>query len=416
MTRALAFPPERLKENPGLLKLELLRMGLNVTGPRSSDGPTSAVAFSLDDGIDLLLGESTWVTAPIASRFERPSPFFLEQAEGGGLLHIEGFPTSSIPVQLVPDSPLAGLNSPSGIPYANFATCHGTFLAISPIAECSLLRNDEGCKFCSLRTTDSQIAVEDVLEAIRRVRAQRKIGMVFLNVGLTETSDAGVRLLDPYVRAIKKSFNLLVSVDALPPKDDSWIDRTYAMGVDSLSYNLEVFGESAFKHFCPGLDRNVGRQRFLDALSYATTVFPRGAVLSHLIVGAEPLEDTRLGMEALLTRGVVPILPVFHPFRGVDLRVGMVHDSPPDTQDIAILYGDLYRRLKELRLPVEWSQPISTITTPAEGRFFTGEVGRGGLLERLIGKGPKTPSTILSDWRRALRVKEVDDSFRSSGL
>ena len=188
------------------------------------------------------------------------------------------------------------------------------------------------------------------------------------------------------------------------------------MGVDSLSYNLEVYDPQAFAELCPGLHRTIGRERFLDALYYATTVFPPGAVISHLIVGAEPIESTLDGIEELIRSRVVPVLPVFRPFKGIDLRVDASQLSVPSTRELSGLYGHLYQSLKKARLPMEWVQQISAVTTPAEGRFFVETGALGGLFQRLARPGKRSPSATLSDWRRALRVKEVDDSLKSSGL
>ena len=411
------YSPEEILGNPGLLKLELMRQGIKVRGELRHKQSVKP-AFGVDNGLDLILPESTWVTAPFAATIGQESPFTLSTEGKKGLLSWDGSSLPPVKVECVPPSPFIGVQTSSGIPLLSFGACHGNFLALSPIGECKLLGAKDQCLFCSLPTQalPGRVPPEDVVEAVRIARAHRKVEMVFLNVGILGDDDRGIRALEPYIRAIKKAFDILVAVDALPPSSNSWIDRTYAMGVDSISYNMEVYDPAAFARLCPGLDRTIGRNRFLDALHYATTVFPPGAVISHLIVGSEPIESTVAGVEELVRSRVVPVLPVFRPFKGVDLRVDASQLTVPGTRELSALYGHLYQLLKKERLPMDWVQQISAVTTPAEGRFFVEMGGLGGLFQRLAPPGKRSPSATLSDWRRALRVKEVDDSLKSSGL
>lgn len=428
--------PRTILSNPGFLKLELMRRGIRVEqdcldpaafapqGSRASTGGLSAHArnmFGNATDVDLILPEGTWVTAPLSNHFTHTSPYLLRRNDSGCWLHWDppfGQQAEVIPpvcVQVVPPAAFYTRTTSTGLPLARLGTVHGSYLALSPIAQCSFVGTDDQCHFCSLTTkaTDELVAVDDILEAIRIVRDTTKIDMVYLSVGHLSGSDGGVRALEPYIRAIKKHFDILVAMDALPPEHNAWIDRTYAMGVDSLSYNLEIFDPRRFDQICPGPSRRIGRQRFLDALEYAATVLPAGAVICHLIVGLESPESTCNGIDALLTRKVMPVLPIFRPFRGRDMRE-TDEAIELETQQIFDLYGYLYKKVRQHKLPMSWVQNISVVTTPAEGRFFVG-AKRPGLLQRLVG-GERRPSVMLSDWRRALRVKEVDDSLKSSGL
>jgi len=146
----------------------------------------------------------------------------------------------------------------------------------------------------------------------------------------------------------------------------------------------------------------------LDALSYATTVFNEGAVVSHLIVGLEPLEDTLAGIDDLVDRRVVPVLPVFRPFKGIDMRHEHGLELPPiTTEDLSGVYAYLYTRLLERRIPMGWVRDMSVVTTPMEGRFFVGqEAALVGFFKRVFADPHRKPSPRWVDIRRALRVRE----------
>jgi len=230
-------------------------------------------------------------------------------------------------------------------------------------------------------------------------------------VGHLGTDDGGVRFIEPYVNAIKKHFDILVAVDALPPTDNGWIERTYGMGVDAVSYNLEIFSPELFETICPGPSRAIGRQRFLEALEYATTVFPNGAVTCHLIVGLEPLKATRDGIDTLTQMGVLPVLPVYRPFKGRDMRFDTdLELITPTLEQLIELYAHLYNRVRAHRLNPHLVRDIAIVSTPTDARFFTENLGFWqAFRHRMMGTrfGRKT-STALSDLRRALRVREVE--------
>lgn len=416
--------PEEILGNPGLLKLELMTQGVRIdpaseAALRRPERLTGAFGGSRD--IDMVLPGDTWVSVPAAALFTRRSSYELAaSADGGHEIRYappgEARVLPGVRVQVQPPSPFYEQTTQSGTPLGRLGTIHGSYLALSPTSQCAFLSGSDQCRFCSLATSSGSPAatVEDIIDAVRVARDVQRVDMVYLSVGYAEGEDSGVRLLEPYIRAIKRSFDVLVAVDALPPAADAWVDRTYAMGADSISYNLEIFDPELFRQICPGPARAIGRERFLDALAYATTVFPSGAVVCHLIVGLEPIASTLEGIDALTTRKVVPVLPIYRPFKGIDMRTERPVVS---TAALGSVYGTLYKALRREKINMSWVRPISVVTTPMEGRFFVeGEAGLQAFLKRLVGGRDRKPSVVLSDWRRALRVKEVDDSLKSSGL
>jgi hypothetical protein len=124
-------------------------------------------------------------------------------------------------------------------------------------------------------------------------------------------------------------------------------------------------------------------------------------------VGLDDPSATCEGIDWLTERSIVPILPLFRPFKGIDLRE---KGRPlPTVDDIAPVYGYLYQSLKDRNVPMGWVRDISVVTTPVEGRFFVGEEVRlKGFLSGLINSGlGRRAAVSLSDLRRSLRVREV---------
>ena len=413
ISRGPSLSLSEVLENPGLLKLELMTQGLRVSDELKNTllnrGPS---AFATSYELDLVLPEGTVATVPIHPKLSHNSPYILEKTDSGHQISAD---TKKVNVSLVAPPGFYDRKTSSGVPLGQFATMHGSYLALSPISECEFLGSSDRCRFCSLQGTrpgsGNRVPVEDVVEAVRLAREERPIHMVYLSVGYIDGPDSGVHALEPYVRAIKNAFSLLVAIDALPPAEDGWIDRTYAMGVDSVSYNLEIFGAKEFKETCPGPARKLGRKRFLSALSYAATVFNPGAVVCHLIVGLEPVANTIDGIDELVKRGVVPVLPVYRPFKGIDLRQSdegtteILH-----TEDLGQVYAHLYNQLRKHKIPMGWVRDISVVTTPMEGRYFVGDETRlGGFIQRMFNDPHRKPSPTWVDIRRNLRVRESSE-------
>ncbi len=411
--------PAQILSNPGLLKLELMMRGLrlppDVRAALEQDGfgATGHALFGSAEDLDLVLPQETWVSAPIQRDVTHASPYELVRHGDGYALTVAGPTAPRTPVRVSHHPHFYGHRTSTGLPFGRVGTVHGPYLALSPTNRCAFLTDADRCRFCSVgqdAPTHGGLPVDDVLEAIRVARDGNPIDMVYLSVGHLGTRDGGVAFLEPYVAAIKKHFDVLVAVDALPPETDDWIDRTYAMGVDAVSYNLEIFDPERFDRICPGPARAIGRQRFLDALAYATTVFPAGGVACHLIVGLEPLASTHEGIETLTSLGVLPVLPIYRPFKGRDMRKDSdIERFQPSLEELAGLYGHLYQAVRRRRLSCNLVRDIAIVTTPLDARFFSEDNGFwSSLRHRVMGtRLARRTSARLSDLRRALRVREV---------
>ena len=142
-----------------------------------------------------------------------------------------------------------------------------------------------------------------------------------------------------------------------------------------------------------------------EALAYAAKIFPAGAVLSHLVIGFEPLEETLASIDLLIERGVVPVLTYFPPYDGSKLRDRWTA-TPEQARRV---YAALYERLVRTRMNPHWIQQHDVVLTPLEGRFFSAESPRYHLkLKNFYETGTgRTLRFAMASLRRHLRVREV---------
>ena len=390
-------------DNPGTLKIDLMLRGI-----RLPEGVEELCFYGrAGEGVDLILPGGYPVNVPCGEEFTKDSPYELCQKDGRWFIS-DG--SDSVEVRPVKRPEFLSRTTSEGTPYSEIAKVHGSYVLVLPKRECVFFEKKVECSYCAGGYDDGggkTHRVDEVVEVVAAVLEEGVSEIIYLSTGFTEDEDGGIGFLMPYLEAVKKRFNCLVAVEALPPKSNHWIDQTYAAGADALLYNLEIYDEELFEALCPGRARFIGRRRYLEALRYAAEIFPNGTVASHLIVGLEPPGSTCMGIDALTEMGVVPILPIYRPRPGGALRI-----EPLNAEVIIPIYRHLYRAVKRRGINMNWMRDISIVTTPIEGRLLTGEKSGGlsGLIERFYGTrlGLKA-AWGLSTIRRKLRVKEIED-------
>ena len=408
-----------MPSNPGLLKLDLAIRGARLDESLRQRPDIVRVPWVRDyiaRSIELVLPEDVWVSVPIEERFTDSSPYLL-RADGDRFWVVTN--GDRCEVRVVPQPAYYAQTTRSGTPMWRVGTAYGGYVTINPAVACAFTTLSVPCRFCDIgaqaRTGEAPLSVDDVVETVGAAFADGAVEYVYFHIGYVAAEDAGIQFLEPYVDAIKKQFDTLVAIQLQPPVDNRWIDRSYAMGVDALSYSVEIHDPALLQRYCPGKANQVGRDRYYDALGYAATIFPSGTVWSDLIVGLEPPESTMAGIDTLVRMGVLPVLSLFRPLEETQLGSHPL----PTSADVAPVFAHLFSAVRNAKINMNWVRDLSFAVTPLEARFFAGEEARGA-----VGMGSQFYRTKLgtmaarnlSRLRRRLRVRKVSDSFDSSQL
>ncbi|MBI1911306.1 MAG: hypothetical protein HYS21_04840 [Deltaproteobacteria bacterium] len=388
--------------NPGSLKIDLMLRGIRI------DDPLVKAWACGTSGVDILLPQNTLVNIPCREEFTKGSPYTIKKRDGNYLI-TDG--AEEVPVSLVPRPEFYNRKTTTGVPFTSIAVVHGSYTVITPSPRCDFFNRSIECKYCAGNfdvkgSSNVTYTVEEVIETVEAVLKEKASEIIYLSIGFSESDDGGISFLKPYLTAIKKHFNCLVAVEALPPKQNHWIDETYAIGADSVLYNLEIFDPELFEIICPGRASLIGRKRYMESLEYAAKIFPNGTVASHLIVGLEPPGSTCMGIDYLTGIGVVPILPIYRPTSSRALRI-----EPLNAEIILPVYKHLYHAVKKSGVNMNWVRDISMVTTPIEVKTLAGD---GASKTTLVENFYKTKIGIKAAWglstlRRKLRVKGSKD-------
>ena len=404
--------------NPGYLKLELSVAGVRLDDALRAQADVARAAGSdWANGIELVLPEDVWVSAPIADAGgDAASPFLLS---GDGEHCTLRRNSSQVDVRLITPPTFYSRNTSNGTPMGRIGTVYGSFIAINPAGACSFSLRGAPCRFCRSGTgvpSDARfpMPVQDVVEVVRAAFAEGVAEFVYFNPSYVGSEDAGIAMLEPYIKAVKKHFDTLIAVQMHPPKNNGWIDRTYAMGVDALSYGVEIHDPEVLARRCAGRVRYIGRERYYEALAHAASVFPSGTVWSDLIVGLESAASTLQGIDVLVQARVLPVLSLF---RSSDVSPAR-EPSVPDWDTLQPIFAHLFHAVRQAKINMGWVRDLSFAITPLEARFFAGDDARGSVPMRQFYRSRLGTLAVrsLSRLRRRLRVRRVSDSFDASRL
>jgi hypothetical protein len=377
--------------NPVLLKLMLAQLG--VANGHRTDGACEIV----------LHGE-----IPARALINPRSPIVLSDGEPQSTLHING---TSIPVRFVPPSEFAARRNSRGVRLGDIVEVRGGYATIELGGGCGLSEPGRACAFCMGRELTEKAGelwpVEEVVEALRAAFEEGAAEFVHFRLGYFPGDDAGLRVLKPYLDALRRHFDTITAVTMHPPAAARAIDAAYAAGIDIVSYNLEAADEDSMRRWLPGRARFFGRQRYLDALRHAARIFPAGAVWSAIMLDLASETVVSGAIDDLAAMNVVPLLAVAsEPRRNLDFA------------STALLLAHQFDAVFMAGLGMTWARDLSSAITPLEARHCVPDPPQMPLLMHQLARNRLGALTTrsLARLRRRLRVKRVRASFDSSRL
>lgn len=181
------------------------------------------------------------------------------------------------------------------------------------------------------RTSVPEITYQRMQETLLAAIAETPINHIYLVGGsMIDWHEEGKRFIEVAraVQAVNKH-RLPVSCGsgALPHEI---LDQLHSEGlVESICFNLEVWSEPLFAQICPGKNRYVGYQRWIESLEHAVKLWGRERVYTAMVAGIELEPEFNIGWEEaadlaiqgaedLCSRGILPIYSLYWPIGGRD--------------------------------------------------------------------------------------------------
>jgi len=362
------------------LEIDLFCRGLRLPpgallpGARAVTRTRAGLGSGLEIAIPAPLAKrEIWVNAPIAEAFVQTTPYRLTGDPKAGYAIVDERDNSIYPIRLPAEPSWYSRETSRGVPMNRVGVMQGTYLGIyvNPVCAFWNYAPAQNCQFCTtgqnVGTAEAAVkTVDDVVETCWAAKEESGITFVHLNGGFQ--GSRGLAFIAPYVEAIKKDVGLLVGVQLAPEQDMTGYDRLIALGVDHLSFCVELLDPDWFARICPGKARVHGQQLYFDAMRYCVSRMPRGAVSGEIIAGIEPTRNTLQAIDEIAALGAFPTVCIFRPTVGSDMA-----DWPaPPYAEMRLVMQHLYEACRRHWLPIGAAPNIevSLVVNPDEAALL----------------------------------------------
>ncbi|WP_038249564.1 DASS family sodium-coupled anion symporter [Ghiorsea bivora] len=353
--------------NPGRTKLSLVSRGLALPNGLPQASRWLAQTNGAETVLDLRLPSGHFCSVPVGQPYTEDSGFSLLSVDGNKAVLACGGEQEV--VELIEAPAFYKQRTRKGSRMGSFASLHDKLLILQPFMGCGFFANkSDACAYCQYDSmlNEAEPPLRDPLELVEVVLAalaERDIDTVYLYNGFSPTADVGLSKLLPVIALLRRHLgHRQIALETVAPKDLSVIDALYAAGLDIFICNLEVFDATRFKEVCPGKAKQGGQDVILKALEYARRIFRPGTVVSHLIVGLEPVASTVDGMKVLVDKGIVPLLIPFRPLPNTPLE----HQNISTLDDIEAALLEQYALLETSNIPSHRLRDMGRVLTPME--------------------------------------------------
>ena len=225
---------------------------------------------------------------------------------------------------------------------------------------CSYKQQGEGCKFCIIDVGEEVVnhKPEDIARAIQEIEKTSELRAYYniedkYNPNLAEQDlEKRKRYMEPKdininsgmlkdavgdyegtISAIKAVSEHPIGIQICPIEIEE-METLYSAGTTEISFNLEVYDESARKEVIPGKNKDNSAEDCLKAMREAIGIFGENQVESWILIGLEPKEKTIEGIKAIAEAGAVPLPKPFRPLYGADYE----RKRPPTLEDAIVVY------------------------------------------------------------------------------
>jgi hypothetical protein len=262
----------------------------------------------------------------------------------------DGHEHTAIPIEFEPLPRWMGEKTHDGFPMAQAGvSLHGDMAVVNVAPGCEyFLHKHDGaamrCTFCSYGAPDQRTAhlgqvagqvdipeltLHRMQETLTAALAETDINHIYLVGGsLTDWHQEAHRFIQ-LARAVKAVNPARIPVSlgsgALPADELAHFHGEQL--VDNVCFNLEIFSQPLFAKVCPGKQRYVGYQAWIDSLEAAVALWGRERVYSAMVAGIELEPEHNMtwqraaavavqGAEYLCARGIIPIYSLYWPVGG----------------------------------------------------------------------------------------------------
>jgi len=193
---------------------------------------------------------------------------------------------------------------------------------------CSNFKDNNQCSFCNL------VPTSQTYNSVVRKKEAKEIGEVTAaafnegqakHINMTGGCYISGKELEVVSNILSEMRNQtgLEKIPGLvapaPAKGDD-IQGYYETGIETLSFNMEIWDSGYYKAICPGKSSSTTHDEFISSIKQAIDIFEEGNVYVAMVMGLEPKETFLKGIEFLSSLGANIIPFVWTPNPGSKLE------------------------------------------------------------------------------------------------
>lgn len=152
-------------------------------------------------------------------------------------------------------------------------------------------------------------------------------------------------LYEDTISKIRELSKLPIFIE-IGPLSREKIEKLHSVGTDAMSFNLEVYLDSARKEVIPGKGKNTTPEEYFKAMKTANDILGDNQVSSWILIGLEPPEKTIEGIKKIAETGAIPLPKPFRPLYGADYE----NKKPPLVEDAKVIYTEWLDIIKDCGL------------------------------------------------------------------
>ncbi|MDD2496358.1 MAG: hypothetical protein PHE29_14365 [Tissierellia bacterium] len=200
-------------------------------------------------------------------------------------------------VDFVPRPRFYGKTTSKGTPMEQLAEVRAQKLIMNAFQRCRLWEKGNQCAFCAFFTgqhINGEVDCQDIYETVNEaLKEPGRFSEIFLSGGtdfggetpFEEEIKRYISVFQAIGRNFKGHFSSQLMAPAYKKKD---LQRIYnETGVTSYCPNIEIWDEKLFPIMCPGKEKWIGRNEWINRTIAAVEVFGRGKVYTQVVAGVE---------------------------------------------------------------------------------------------------------------------------------
>ncbi|MCC7430665.1 radical SAM protein [bacterium] len=337
-----------------IIKQDVLRRGLNFSEDAlkivSGYKPKDYFIFTFDlvelkemknqenlkapEEIRIKNGDFRLLPTTISVRINPESPYLVTLCEGKITLTLDKMNLGEVEYHPVPD--YYRHEKINGKPIGEICPVieWGYLLYLTAYRMCQYFDGKEQCQFCDLNTNFIQQrkagrtytgikSIEEILEALNYVNEFDTTAKAYTLTGGSVVTDlqgeSEVDFYLKYAEAINNKFpNRWISKAVVQAWTFEDCQKLKNAGVEIYHPNYEVWGKEMFAKICPGKERLIGFENWIERVVRASEVFGAENVIPNFVGGVEmnkqtgfqnideAISSTTEGLEFFMSKGIVP--------------------------------------------------------------------------------------------------------------